>query len=120
MKIFSVFRCKAWVFITDENNVFSNKWPSLVAKFGKTKRSKFYRIDSRLTFSINLLFGSEEITRDQKVWKLIRFLNPILLRITFVNRMKNEKGCEFCNFVSNKAYKRFDRRGKWVKKINIR
>jgi hypothetical protein len=34
------------VFITDENNAFAEKWPSLVAKFGKMKKSNFYRIDS--------------------------------------------------------------------------
>jgi hypothetical protein len=34
------------MFITDENNAFTMKWPSLLAKFGKTKKSNFYRIDS--------------------------------------------------------------------------
>ncbi len=34
------------MFITDENNAFTKKWPSLEAKFGKMKKSNFYRIDS--------------------------------------------------------------------------
>ncbi len=34
------------MFIRDENNAFAKKWPSLVAKFGKMKKSNFYRIDS--------------------------------------------------------------------------
>ncbi len=37
------------MFITDENNALTKKWPSLEAKFGKTKKSNFYRIDSGLT-----------------------------------------------------------------------
>jgi hypothetical protein len=28
------------VFITDENNAFTKKWPSLVAKFGKMKKNQ--------------------------------------------------------------------------------
>ncbi len=35
------------MFTTDENTAFTKKWPSLVAKFGKTKKSNFYRIESR-------------------------------------------------------------------------
>ncbi len=38
------------MFITDENNAFTKKWPSLVAKFGKTEKSKFGRIDSLYQF----------------------------------------------------------------------
>jgi hypothetical protein len=57
------------VFIKDENNAFNKKWPSLVAKFGKTKKSNFYRIDSR--FSGNSRFSLEE-KRKSRINKLKR------------------------------------------------
>ncbi len=41
------------MFKTDENNAFTKKWPILVAKFGKAKKSNFYRIDSRTRKSLN-------------------------------------------------------------------
>jgi hypothetical protein len=33
------------VFVAKENIVCTLKWPSLKAKFGKTKKSKFYKIE---------------------------------------------------------------------------
>ncbi len=39
---------ECWVFVASENIVCTLKCPSLIAKFGKTKNSKFGRIDSRL------------------------------------------------------------------------
>ncbi len=42
------------MFITNENNAFSKKWPSLLAKFGKTKKSNFYFIDSRFSLVLTI------------------------------------------------------------------
>ncbi len=43
------------MFITDENTAFTKKWTSLVAKFGKMKKSNFYSIDSWSTYKIEIL-----------------------------------------------------------------
>jgi hypothetical protein len=48
-RFFRFFVVKLECLKTEENNAFTKKRPSLVAKFGKTKKSSFYRIDSRMS-----------------------------------------------------------------------